>query len=245
MKALAIIQARMGSSRLPNKVMALIHGRPMVGQVIRRTKWANLWHTMLAIPDTVENDALAYLADNMEVHCYRGAEQDLLGRTLGALDDCASCDAVVRITGDCPMIDHWVIEQVVDKFAKGGFDYVSNVFPRRTYPAGIAVEVYSADLLRYLDKVIDTPRYREYYMVWLWEHAGDFRIHNVELAEDYSAMRWTVDEPADLDFVNAVYHALGWSQWGMKEVLELLRQRPDIAAINAHIETDPLKGLSR
>ena len=120
---------------------------------------------------------------------------------------------------------------------------MSNVFPRRTYPAGIAVEVYSAETMRFLDKIIKKPQYREYYMCWLWQSEGNLRIHNVELEEDLSRKRWTVDELADLIFVRAVYDVLGNGDWGMGEVLALLEERPRIEKINASIPIEPFKGL--
>jgi spore coat polysaccharide biosynthesis protein SpsF (cytidylyltransferase family) len=251
MKVVAIIQARMGSSRLPNKVMANIRGMPMIHHVLRRAYWAEtLAHVMLAIPDSTENDALEYFAVKENIHSYRGPEEDLLGRTLGALAELAPMDGVVRITGDCPMIDSGVIDQVVERFSQGDVDYCSNVFPIRTYPAGIAVECYSTDLLHRLDREIETARYREYYMAYVWDHASQFEIVNVEWhstmwPEDISGLRWTVDEQVDLDFVKAVYNHLGWTRWGTSQVLELLWRCPELEKINAHIPIDPFHGLEK
>lgn len=243
MQIMAVVQARMGSKRLPNKVMASIHGIPMVQHVVNRAQRAKtICRTVLEIPDTVENDALFYFAQKEQIDLYRGAEEDLLARTMGTLSRYPA-DAVVRITGDCPLTDPRIIDEVVTVFSEGSFDYVSNVFPKRTYPAGIAVEVYSADTLRYLDKTIKEPQYREYYMAWLWQREGNLCIHNVELEENLSSKRWTVDVLADLLFVHAVYNELGNGDWGMKEVLALLQKRPTLEMINSDIPIRPLEGL--
>ena len=244
MKVMAVVQARMGSARLPNKVMASIHGRmPMIKAVIDRTKRAKtICRTVLTIPDTVENDALAYVAQKEHVALYRGAEGDLLTRTIGALARYPA-DAVVRITGDCPLTDPRIIDEVVTVFMEGRFDYVSNVFPRRTYPAGIAVEVYSADTMRFLDETIKKPQYREYYMCWLWQLKGNLRLRNVELEGDLSSKRWTVDVMDDLLFVRAVYNELGRGDWGMEEVLALLQKKPELETINSYILIEPFIGL--
>jgi len=246
MNIIAAVQARMGSSRLPNKVMASIGGVPMIAQVCLRTRLAEtINHVVLSIPDTVANDALDYFARQAHIYCCRGAEEDLLARTIGTVEEHYRVDGVVRITGDCPLVDSKIIDQVVDVFTGGNYDYVSNVFPRRTYPAGIAVEVYSVDLLHHLDEAIQAPRYREYYMAWLWEHAQHYSTYNVELEQDLSSKRWTVDEMDDLLFVRAVYDELGLGDWGMAEVLDLLERKPEIEAINAHITIEPFKGLER
>lgn len=248
MRIVAAIQARMGSSRLPNKVMALIGDTPMAACVAWRVPHDFIGEVVFSIPQGIDHDALAYTAIEEGFSYYRGEEQDLLQRTLGTAYE-YDADAIVRITADCPLLHADEINQTVKAFMASGADYCSNVFPVRTFPAGVAVEVYSTGLLEKLDLALPSfqdslMRYREYFMVYLWEHAEQYKIASVVNDVDLSHLRWTVDYPEDLEFVRAVYKELG-PMATMWQVLDLLKRRPDIAAINAHIATDPYHGLKQ
>jgi len=243
MKIVAAVQARMGSTRLPNKAMAFVGEWPMVYRTVYQVAAAQgVDQVVLSIPDTTENDALAFLAQIVQIGCYRGAERDLLTRTLRTALR-YEADAVVRITADCPLVDYAVIEEAVG-LARAGYYYVSNVYPHRTFPAGIAVEVYTTELLKELDQEIEDPRYREYFMVHFWENLGGRAISFIDWEEDLSGMRWTVDYPEDLEFVRRVYEELD-PPILMLDVLSLLKKHPEIAEINAGIVTDPYHGLQK
>lgn len=245
MRIIAVVQARMGSSRLPNKAMALIEGMPMTWHVVERLRHSTeLDDVVLSIPSNIGNDALRYLASKEQIPYFAGAERDLLSRTLQTAR-AFEADAVVRITADCPLADPRVTDNIVWLFRHGNLDYVSNVYPLRTYPAGIAVEVYRIDLLDRLDERIRDPRYREYFMVYLWQRGHEFKTDNVTHSPNLSGLRWTVDYGEDLEFVRRVYAELYGPDdiFVMRDVLDLVRQQPGIAAINAGIAIEPLHGL--
>lgn len=243
MRLVAAVHARMGSSRLPNKVMALILDKPMAWHVVNRFRMAKaVDEVVLSVPRGVKHHALVYMARAEGIACCKGSETDLLSRTCRTAD-AFRADAVVRGLADCPLTDPQVIGAAVQLFKQGEFDYVSTVFPRRTYPAGLNIEVYSHELLDQLSREISSARYREYFMVYLWERIKDFRTASIAMLEpDLSGLRWTVDYLRDLLFVSRVYEELG-TAFLMSDVLSLLERAPEIGLINSHIETDPYHGL--
>lgn len=240
MKIVAAVQARMASSRLPNKSMASILGRPMVLRVAERLKWLEeVDLVVLSIPCGVRDEALAYAARTAFIPFYAGEEGDLLLRAFGTAKKFGA-DAIVRITADCPLIDPLIVNQVVRKYKEGEWDYVSNVFPCRTHPAGQAVEVYSSALLdRLLREIPEGSNLREYPNVYVWNNPDQFRTANITYDPDLSNLRWTVDYRDDLAFVREVYHKLyvPFGIFHMEDVLALLERAPHIAAINAHVGT--------
>jgi spore coat polysaccharide biosynthesis protein SpsF len=244
-RVIAAIQARMMSSRLPNKVMAMIEGKPMAWHVVNRLRYALLLDdVVLSFPDGTCNQSLLYLSQVENIPYYIGQEEDVIDR-LYQTALTYNADVLVRITADCPLIDPQIVDTVVNIFRCGGLDYVSNVCPVRTYPAGIAVEAYSTELLKYLwDSITDTT-YRDWFPVYLWERIDQFNIFNLVYGEDLSSLRWTVDYENDLEFVRNIYKELNYPNrmFLMRDILELLQRRPDIAAINSGIVTDPFHGI--
>jgi spore coat polysaccharide biosynthesis protein SpsF (cytidylyltransferase family) len=242
MKIIAAVQARMGSSRLPNKAMAAIMGKPMAWRTMQRVMLSDAFdpdNTVLSIPTGSENDALRYMAFHEGAQYVSGSEDDLLSRTLLTAQAFAA-DAVVRITADCPLNDPQVIDAVVSRFSEGGLDYVSNVWPRRTFPAGIAAEAFSLELLERLDALISRDRFREYFNVYLWRY-GQARIGSIENQIDLSHLRWTVDYPRDLTFVRQIY-ARADPSFSTDDVLRILAREPQLV-VNSDIPIQPLHGL--
>ncbi len=229
MKMVAIVQARMASTRLPAKVLADIIGKPMLMRVVERIRSARLVdQIVVATSSGTADDALWDLCLNQGIPCYRGSEQDVLDRYYQAAR-AHKATAVVRVTADCPLIDPAVIDRVISIFQAGTYDYVSNTL-RYTYPDGLDVEVCTFAALERAWHETNKPSEREHVTPYL-KSSGGFCIANVEHDLDLSDFnyRWTVDEPSDLAFVRAVYAYFGGrTDFGLTDVLALLDQHPDL-----------------
>lgn len=232
MKTIAIIQARISSTRLPGKVLADIGGKPMLWYVVRRAQAAKrLDQVVVATSNEASDDQIAEFCAATPVECYRGSEGDVLDRYHQAAQR-FNADVIVRLTADCPLLDPEVIDKVVAGFYQGQFAYVSNTV-RRTYPDGLDTEVFSREALERAWREAGLLSEREHVTPYIWKHPGLFRLGGVLNREDFSALRWTVDEPPDLEFVRAVYGHLGETSFGMNQVLRLLKDYPELAGINA------------
>ncbi len=227
----ALIQARMGSSRFPGKVLEDLCGEPMLWHVVNRVRKATrVDRVVVATTDRETDDAVAHFCAERIIQCVRGDEQDVLDRFYQAAK-ANQADVIVRITADCPLIDPTVIDKILVRFERGDCDYVSNVF-RYTYPDGLDTEVFSFAALERAWREARKPSEREHVTPYL--RAGNFRTANVEseIPVSPAQYRWTVDHPADLEFVRKVYEAFsGNGDFGFKDVFELLKERPDLATI--------------
>lgn len=237
-KVVAIIQARMASSRLPGKVLAEIAGRPMLWHVVERVRSVALVDLVVVATsgEPIDEAIVAFCAAN-KVACFRGHATDVLDRFYHAARHYGA-DAVVRITADCPLLDPAVVTRVIQVYQEGGFDYVTNTL-RYTYPDGLDTEVFSFSALAATWREARLPAEREHVTPYM-RTSGRFRVFNVENPVDLSAhrLRWTVDEPADLAFVRAVYARLADSEprpFGLTQVLALLAQHPQLRDINTAI----------
>ena len=239
----AIVQARMSSSRLPGKSLAEICGRPMLWHVVNRVRHSRLVNkVVVATTDKPSDDPIAALCQDENIPCFRGSEDDVLDRFYRAAQ-MYSANVVVRVTADCPLIDPAVIDEVVSRFRDSGCDYVSNTL-RYTFPDGLDTEVFSFQALERAWQEAGKPSEREHVTPYL--RAGRFRTANVEsgAAVNLSRQRWTVDHPSDLEFVRGIYAGLsGDGNFGFQDVLDLLRKRPDLAV--AQTETIMNEGYYR
>lgn len=234
MKTVAIVQARMGSTRLPDKVMRRILGTPMIELLIGRLRHArSIDAIVLATSIDPRNDPLAQHVQRLGHAVYRGSELDVLDRYFRAAESCEA-DVVVRITGDCPLVDASLVDQVVQAFHSSDVDYLSNVDPP-TYPDGLDIEVFSFASLKSAWLQARAPREREHVTPYLRE-SHRFRRGQVSNSEDLSAERWTVDEPADLTVIEAVFaHFDPRRDFSWQEVVQLRRDRPAIFAHNLNL----------
>lgn len=231
----AIIQARMGSSRLPGKVLLDIVGVPMLGHVVTRARRAStLDHVLVATSRAAPDNPIVEFCSARGIDCFRGSEEDVLDRYHSAAAS-AGADVVVRLTADCPLLDADVIDEVVGVFREGGADYVANIL-RCTYPDGLDTEVFSRAALERAWGEARLRSEREHVTLYLRKHPDRFRQRNVTADHDWSALRWTVDEPRDLEFVRAVYNKLGTMDFGWRDVLALLDADPALTELNAGIE---------
>lgn len=232
---LAILQARVSSTRLPGKVLKPLLGEPMLVRQIERIRRAkSIDQVVVATSLAPDDDAIESLCRSHELTCFRGSLEDVLDRFYQVA--CAyPADSVVRLTGDCPLIDPDLIDRVAELHEKGGFDYTSNSV-ERTYPDGLDVEVVRFDSLRQAWRDAKLQSEREHVTSYLYKHPELFKIGQLKQSVDQSAMRWTVDEPADYELVGRIFAALYPARpaFGMGDVLALLAEHPEWASLNAH-----------
>lgn len=234
MKIIAIVQARMGSTRLPNKVMQPICDTPMIGLLLERLAKARLIdQIILATSHDPRNAPLVEYVQQLGYQVYQGSENDVLDRYYqSALK--AGAETVVRITGDCPLIDAHLVDAIIEEFMRSGADYVANVDPP-SFPDGLDTEVFSFKSLETAWKEAEIAKDREHVTPYIRE-SNQFHRHNYANATDESGERWTVDELEDLLVVSKVFeHFHPRRDFGWLEVLALHKQHPEWFMTNQHL----------
>lgn len=241
---LAVLQARMSSSRFPGKVLKPLLGEPMLFRQIERIRHCRSIDDLVVATSTDAADQpLVDACAARGINVARGSLADVLDRFVTAARAFAPA-AVVRLTGDCPLADPEVIDTVVARYRAGASDYVSNVEPA-TFPDGLDVEVVRMSALERAHVEARLPSEREHVTLFFRTRPEIFPRDTVENPANLSHLRWTVDEPADLVFVEAVYRRLYPQNpaFGMTEILELLDRNPELADINAGFERN--EGLAK
>ena len=226
LRTVAIVQARVGSTRLPGKVLMPLLGEPMLTRVMRRVGRARtVDEVVLATTPLPEDDALVALADAEGWPVERGSETDLLARYLDAARS-RRADVIVRITSDCPLIDPEVIDQTVDAFRAGDVDYASNTLEPRSFPRGLDVEVIARAALERAGREDRDPAWREHATPYINRHPELFGLLRVAADGDWSEHRWSVDTPEDFELVSALYAALGRDDFGWLEAVATAEAHP-------------------
>ncbi|HEY2358039.1 MAG TPA: glycosyltransferase family protein [Phenylobacterium sp.] len=206
---LAILQARMTSSRLPGKVMAPLLGEPMIGRQVERLRRARrIDKLMVATSTDPSDDPLAAYCESLDVPVFRGPLDDVLERYRGALSLNPQAKAVVRLTADCPLADPALIDEVIAHHYSAAADYTSNTLGTRTYPHGLDTEVIRPAVLLQAAERAQDPYEREHVTPYVYRRPETFRLAGVARAESLAGLRWTVDLPEDLAFVRSVYAKL-------------------------------------
>lgn len=237
MKIKAIIQARTGSTRLPNKVLLEINGKPLLWHVINRLSFSKkLDQVILATTDNQADDLLEDFAKKYGINYFRGSENDVLDRYY----QCAKlneADVIVRITADCPLIDPEVVDKVIENFLnnKENCDYCANVLPP-TFPDGLDTEVFSFKTLERAWNEAKLTSEREHVTAYIYKNPEKFKLQNVANEIDLSSLRWTVDTENDFKFVKEVYQQLGKDKeiFYMKDILDFLEKNPELKDINSN-----------
>jgi len=246
MKKVAIIQARMTSTRLPGKILMDLAGRPMLAQQLGRLRQCRMLDELvIATTNNATDDPVVELARQEGIGCFRGSEEDVLSRYVGAARE-AAADIVIRLTADCPLIDADVVDLVVSELVlhTESCDYAGNVL-ERTYPRGLDVEAFSLWALEECDQHAKSPSSREHVTLVIRQEKPElFRRRSVVDLEDNSDLRWTVDTQTDLDLVRAIYEGLDFprAERAYREVVSFVRSHPELIAMNDGIETwDPAR----
>jgi len=240
MKRIAIIQARTGSTRLPGKMLhEVVPGLGVLECMVNRVRRCNsLDDIALAIPDGIADEPLAQYASSFGCRVIRGVEGDVLGHYRIAADalDLTDDDIVVRLTGDCPLIDHRVIERVIAFHHSERADFTSNSLEPYTWPDGSDVEVFSAGLLRKGDREERNPLNRRHVTFCFWKHPKRYRIAYMRHDPDWSAYRITLDYEEDERLIRAVFASL-YSRnpdFSLDDVIGYLDANRQIRVLNAH-----------
>jgi len=229
----AIVQARMGSSRLPGKSLRNLAGKPVVMHVVDRAlATPNINTVAVATSINREDDCLAEMLSSQGIKVCRGDESDVLSRYAAAAREVGG-DPIVRLTGDDPLKDPEVMAGVINAFLQepDRFDYVSNTI-RPTFPEGQDTEVIRVSCLFEAERLAVKSYDREHVTPFFYNHPEKYRCLNVSHGEDLSYMRWTLDNEQDLRFFEAVLARLDDTLPSMQQVLTLLKQQPDLMKIN-------------
>ena len=247
MKRIAVVQARMGSSRLPGKVLADVAGRPMLAHLLNRLeKSRQLSGVVVATTDEPEDDEVAAVASELGAQVLRGSRDDVLSRYVLAQRETGAA-VIVRITADCPLVDPEIVDLVTTALtASPDCDYASNVL-ERTYPQGLDVEAFTADALARIDAIATSAEEREH-VTWAvrFTHPALFRVRSVTDAEDNSDLRWTVDEERDLQLVRRLFRDLHLDArpMGYREILAHVRAHPELTQLGAELDLpQPERGV--
>jgi glutamate-1-semialdehyde 2,1-aminomutase len=235
MKVVAIVQARMGSTRLPNKVIKEIGGQPMIEILLKRLSKAKYIDEIVLATSTNDNNfPLVKHVSSMGFRVVRGSEDDVLNRYLQAIN--ATCaDVVVRVTGDCPLIDPDLVDHVIDSFKRSNCDYFSNNDPV-TYPDGLDIEVFQAEALRKADLLTNVQYDREHVTPYL-RNSDLFTKGNISNDHDFSFLRWTVDEANDFNVVKDIFdHFSPNIHFSWKDVIQLYKKQPKLFSANSQIK---------
>lgn len=246
MKTVTIIQARMGSTRLPGKVMKPLCGKTVLFHVISRVKACSLVdEVVVATTTSLADDVIVAEAEKCGVNWFRGSEEDVLERYYLAAKQ-YQADVIVRVTSDRPLFDAEVLNGMLEYFqteTTNGLkiDYLSNCL-RRSYPRGLDAEVFTFEVLEKAFQSANQPYQREHVTPYIYEHPEIFSLHNQNNDDDLSDYRWTLDTQEDWRLIEEIYKNLYHEQkiFTTDEVLDLLVVNPELLLINAHVEQKTL-----
>jgi spore coat polysaccharide biosynthesis protein SpsF len=233
------IQARMGSTRLPGKVLKEAAGQPLLSHMVERLKLVpNIDKIIIATTDKATDDPIVELAKSVDVDFYRGSEDDVLSRVLEAAQH-HGIDLIVETTGDCPLIDPETIHQIIETYHGSDVDYVSNVI-ERSYPIGMDTQVFTTDILADVAKRTDDPQDHEHVSLFIYHHPEIYRLKNVLASPELTAPDWrlTLDTPEDYTLIKTVFEALYPDNpaFSLADMFALFKDRPELLEINSHVQ---------
>jgi len=239
MRIVCFVEARFRSTRLPGKVLKPILKKPMLELMIERLKRARtIDDIVIATTDQTSDDGIAELAKRLEIGVFRGSEEDVLARVLGAAR-AYNADVIVETTGDCPLHDPAIIDKVVADFRLGGADFVSNVL-KYTTPRGTDVRVFTTDALDEINHSSSDPADHEHVSLHFWEHPEKYTLRNVQtnFPPEVADLRLTVDTLDDFELVRQVYEELypDNPEFTLTDILSLFARRPELPLINQNIQ---------
>jgi len=243
-RVVAIVQARMGSERLPGKALMDIAGKPILQHVLERLwRSTRLEDVVVATTTNDVDDAIQKFCEGRRWKCFRGSEHDVLARYADTART-YNADVVVRITADCPLIEPSVVDEVIDVYHTTSCDYASNVV-QRTFPRGTDTEVIFAETLYEAENEATSPEDREHVTPYIRRHDNRYHIASVSAQEHLNrpGYRLCVDTEEDLELVRIIYDRLDADGlFSLDQVIQLLDDNPDLVEINAHVQQRELKG---
>ena len=238
-KIVATIEARMTSTRLPGKVLKPVMGRPVLELLIERLQRSEHLDDIV-VATTINNtdQPIIDLCKQLNVKYFRGSEEDVLKRVLDAAKS-VSADLIVEITGDCPFVDPDIVDEYIQVFLNGEYDYVSNTI-RRSFPIGFDVQVFPVSVLEEVNALTSDPVDHEHVSIYIYEHPERYQLKNIEANED---MFWpdlgvTLDTQEDYELIRSIFEELypQNTAFSALDVIKLLRDRPELISINRHIK---------
>ena len=240
-KTLAIIQARMNSTRLPGKVLKLIYARPMLGYMAERVSSASeVDDYVIATSVEVSDDPIEEFCINNDIPVFRGNLHDVLDRFYRA-SEITDAGIIIRLTGDCPLVDPNIINTMVRMFKKNSYDYLANTAPPEgiTFPEGMDIEIFTKEALKKAWNEAEKPSEREHVTFYFWKNKNLFSTFRYDLEENYSDYRLTVDYPEDFEVVEKIIQHFHNStlQFNMDEIVTFLVENPEITDLNKNIES--------
>ena len=237
MKVVALVQARLGSIRLPEKVLRTIVNKPMVEILLNRLSMSTeIDEIVVATSNNKENDKLQSFVESLDFRCTRGSEEDVLGRFFDSAR-LSEADIVVRITGDCPLVDAELVDKCIRGYKESEVDYFSNIQPA-TFPDGLDIEVLSMQSLEQANKEATSNYDREHVTTYI-RNSDNFSKCSIQNHEDLSKQRWSVDEPEDLELITKIFeHFSPDIHFSWKRVAELIELKPDLFKLNQFIKNN-------
>lgn len=237
-RTVIIVQARMGSTRFPGKILKKVMGRPILEYQIERLKKVRNADDVVIATTVNKNDQLVVdLCRQLECSFIKGSEDDVLSRYLEAAIEC-DAKFIVRINADCPLIDPNVVERVIKHYHSNilKYDYVSNIL-KPSYPVGLHTEIFSLSTLKQAHKNAVDPVEREHVTPYIYRNPHMFKIGSVALDVDLSHYRWTIDYPEDFDLLRKIIEGLYplKSDFDMYDILDYLEAHPELNDINSGI----------
>ncbi|QEE16029.1 acylneuraminate cytidylyltransferase [Promethearchaeum syntrophicum] len=236
-KIIVVVQARLGSTRLPGKVLKEVEGKPLLWYLFERLRALKHEVTLLlATSDALINKPLEKFAKENDILIYRGSENDVLDRFYQASKE-FKADIIVRITGDCPLIDPKVIDRGLDLYLHNKYHYISNGHPP-TYPDGYDTEIFSFEVLENMWKNALKNSEREHVTPFIYNNPEIFKRFNIEYKEDWSKYRLTVDEPEDFVVISEIlkHFKKDWPIASMEDIIEYLNNNEHLLNANENIK---------
>lgn len=241
----AVVQARMGSSRLSGKVLKQLSGKPMLEWIILRLKKAKALDVIIVATTSEEKDnSIEELCKKLDINCFRGSEHDVLDRYYQATQK-YDLTHVLRITADCPFTDPGIVDDVIHAFLNSDIhpDFAANNFIRK-YPRGIDVAMMSSQALKHAWTEAKQDYERVHVTPYIRHNPEKFRLLSIEGDKEYGELRWTVDTEEDFQFAEEIYNRLQLpEQFSWKDVLNIIHKEPQLSEINSHIRQKELREL--
>ena len=252
-RVIGIIQARMTSTRLPGKILKLIHNKTFLELIIRRLQRSNiLTDIVLAVPENNSSDPLVRFATKLDFNIVFGSENNLINRYFKAAN-MYDADYIVRVTSDCPFVDPILIDEMANMIFRSDLDFVTNVCPP-TWPDGLDITIFSRETLNKTKKYAKLDSEREHVVPWMWNNSNlkekkRLKGYNFTAPSNLSNYRWTLDDKLDLEFFKSVSKKLSWQElvkMSWKEFILFFKDKNDITMINSYTQRDQgyLKSLS-
>ena len=240
----AIIQARMGSSRLSGKIMLQACKKPLLQHMIERIKFTETVDKIVVATSINKNDdVIEDFCKENKILCFRGSENDVLSRYKMA-SDMTHADIIVRLTSDTPLLNHTILDEVVKTYTKNNYDYVSNCLPLpRTYPDGINVEVFSKKILDEMYHNAKKPSEREHVSLYVVMQPKKYKLYRVDYLKDVSHYRFNLDYELDYQLIKEIFGNLYYKNqhFTMEDIIKFLEENPLIFNINSKIK--PYEGI--